>query len=521
MSKKFPLYSKKDERRRIQPHKGNAEGAARTPFRRDFARLIHCPAFRRLQGKTQLLPNHEHDFFRNRLTHSLEVAQIAKSIATKLNADHSAFSKQTEKIDLDIVEFAALAHDLGHPPFGHIGEEALDELMSEAGGFEGNAQTLRIVGTLEKKELKPPPGAWVNRPASCPTVWKEFDRRLGLNLTFRSMASILKYDHVIPEASSLRGERGVQKGYYYHDRGLVQEIKKNVLGPQFKEVGLKFRTIECSIMDVADDIGYSTYDLEDVLKSGLIDPIGFILKGEDEELMKEMARKVNDGIKKYYPDVNEEVDEVECKFILFGIFSALFDMTEEENGQFNKERRHVRKELRAMGLASDEVERIVRKWDRYRHAAGIGLSARDISANGYYRSRFTSVLVDSAIRNIEVIMSNVHPALHQARMNLEDFKRVELLKRLNFALVIKSPRLKMIEYRGKEIVHGIFEALNGDEGSWFLPADFKCVYDETASRAGKMRVTCDFIAGMTDRHALEFHDRLKSTSPSMIYKEIG
>lgn len=122
----------------------------RSEFRRDFARLVHSPAFRRLQDKTQLIPGVQSDFYRNRLTHSMEVAQVAKSIAQKLNSDLEKNNRP--KIDLDLVEFAGLAHDLGHPPFGHTGEAVLNEKMSMYGGFEGNAQTLRILARLEKKE---------------------------------------------------------------------------------------------------------------------------------------------------------------------------------------------------------------------------------------------------------------------------------------------------------------------------------------------------------------------------------
>ena len=125
----------------------------RTNFRRDYARIIHSPAFRRLQRKTQLFPGEESDFFRNRLTHSLEVAQIAKSIAVRLNYQIAQErGPDAGEIDTDLVELAGLAHDLGHPPFGHTGEYALHERMYKVGGFEGNAQTLRILSKLEKRQ---------------------------------------------------------------------------------------------------------------------------------------------------------------------------------------------------------------------------------------------------------------------------------------------------------------------------------------------------------------------------------
>jgi len=140
------LYTTKDYERIVTVE----EKTHREPFRRDNGRLIHSAVFRRLQGKTQLFPCYESDFFRNRLTHSLEVSQIAKGIVEQINSTHQYFKKNP--IDRDLVETAALAHDLGHPPFGHNGEKALDDMMKEYGGFEGNAQTLRILTKLEKKK---------------------------------------------------------------------------------------------------------------------------------------------------------------------------------------------------------------------------------------------------------------------------------------------------------------------------------------------------------------------------------
>src|SRR5260221_9915049 len=130
-----PLYQPQIDSHRAVTANQKA-GDARSPYRRDLARLVHSPCFRRLQGKAQLFPSDENDFFRNRLTHSLEVAQIATGIALNLNSREKELKRSP--IDIDLVHFAALAHDLGHAPFGHDGERALDQVMRRHGGFEGN-----------------------------------------------------------------------------------------------------------------------------------------------------------------------------------------------------------------------------------------------------------------------------------------------------------------------------------------------------------------------------------------------
>ena len=176
------LYQKNDTGRQAEAKA--KEGDGRSPYRRDWARLIHSSCFRRLQGKTQLFPSDENDSFRNRLTHSLEVAQIASGIALNLNKAHRFF--RDNKIDEDLVYFAGLAHDLGHPPFGHNGEKALDRLMTRVGGFEGNAQTLRLLARIEKRETFTYPKTKDPLP-----VTKDNDNRLGLNLTYRTLRPFL------------------------------------------------------------------------------------------------------------------------------------------------------------------------------------------------------------------------------------------------------------------------------------------------------------------------------------------
>ncbi|MBI3245020.1 MAG: dNTP triphosphohydrolase [Deltaproteobacteria bacterium] len=201
----------------------------RSEFERDRARIIHSAAFRRLQGKTQVFGVYEGDFFRTRLTHSLEVSQIAKGIALSLGAD------------TDLVEATCLAHDLGHPPFGHTGEQVLHELMRHYGGFEGNAQTFRILTRLERKH----------------SAYE------GLNLTYQTLDGILKYKTCIDAAAIVAAPETPVKGFYADD----QEFVAAIIGATGSG---RERSFECQIMDVADDIAYSVHDLEDSLKAGLI-----------------------------------------------------------------------------------------------------------------------------------------------------------------------------------------------------------------------------------------------------------
>jgi dGTPase len=316
---KRSLYEKSDfARQRDVPNK---EGDHRGEFRRDLARLIHSPAFRRLQGKTQLFPSDENDFFRNRLTHSIEVAQIATGIALNLNAT----ALKDTPIDLDLVELAALAHDLGHPPFGHNGEKTLDSKMETHGGFEGNAQTLRILARLEKKETA---GFPVTTDRADPIGEDNIDQRLGLNLCYRSLASVLKYDRVCAETEEERKQRATQrepgfskrpvKGYYPVESDLVARIK-NAVAPGYRG---KFKTIECSIMDLADDIAYSTYDLEDAFKAQFLSPLAMAAATADEK--SEIASEINDKLSEEYPDMQlltvQHVDDA-----LQSIFYDLFE----------------------------------------------------------------------------------------------------------------------------------------------------------------------------------------------------
>lgn len=197
------------------------------PFQRDYARIMYSSSFRRLQGKMQLLGIKQDQFFRNRLTHSLEVAQIARSIAGTIQYDAG---------ESYIVEAGALAHDLGNPPFGHAGERCLNELFKDIGGFEGNAQTLRILTNVEKK-----------RP--------EFR---GLNLTYRTMLSIVKYFNKFDKEAYEKKEKVGQKFIYDDD---YERLNSFVTDNEITQ-----RTLDVQIVDIADEIAYAAHDLEDGLR---------------------------------------------------------------------------------------------------------------------------------------------------------------------------------------------------------------------------------------------------------------
>ena len=456
----------------------------RSDFRRDYARIIHSPSFRRLQGKTQLFPGNESDFFRNRLTHSLEVAQIAKSIALKLNADNIKLADGSKlEINPDLTEIAGLAHDLGHPPFGHQGEEALDECMANFGGFEGNAQTLRILSCIEKKANL------------------SHKERYGLNLTYRVLASVLKYDSMIPRLRSARPKKyrdHAMKGYYRENEGLVKEIKQNVLGKNYSG---KFKTLECWIMDVADDIAYSTYDLEDSFKAGFLHP--FDLLFAHEQVYSNVAKQINDR-----GELNTDISPEDVREVLLNIFLDNFNIDKNVEQEY--------------GARIFKNERDLRSSFPYMIAYASGLVYNKLSLiakDGRLRTAFTSNLINDAINAVKFEENKTFSPLSKVVLSPLSRLKVECLKLFVYESQILSAKLKLVEYRGKEIVSSIFKALQQDDGWRLLPPDYQQLYLETSSPGPKKRVLCDFIAGMTDRYAIEFLGRLRSSDAS-IYKPI-
>lgn len=463
-----PLYRKEDETREVST-KDDHEKEWRDNFTRDYGRIIHSASFRRLQGKTQVFPGHESDFFRNRLTHSLEVAQIAQGIAERLNHRHPEFLKH-DPIKGSLCATASLVHDIGHPPFGHNGERALDRAMLQYGGFEGNAQTLRILCRLEKKErYKYPDGE---------------EDRAGLNLCHRTLAAVLKYDKRIPAVR--KSDAKLEKGYYGSESDIIANVKSSVLGYKLPK-GQKFKTIECAIMDMADDIAYSVYDLEDCFKVGFLTPAEML--ASDDALLDEVAAAVSKQM-----DEKEPILRAQVQAVLIDIFSEIGEEASAE--------------------ADNAADRGLLAFTTVYKAS------RKLSEDGYARTQFSSELVHRFIEAVELDYNKECPALSGVTWPREVRLRKEVLKQYTFIAAIYAPRVKIGEYRGYDLVSDIFEALMGDRGDLLMPADVRERIRKAPHVSIKAREVCDFVAGMTDRYAMEFWARLNSDTAESMFKPI-
>lgn len=266
----------------------------RSVYQRDRDRIVHCAAFRRLEYKTQVFVNHEGDYYRTRLTHTLEVAQIARTIACAL------------RLNVDLVEAIALAHDLGHTPFGHSGEEALDELMTGFGGFNHNLQGLRVVDILEER--------YPNFP--------------GLNLSWEVREGIVKHSSSFDCATRVKG-----------------------LSPN------EMPTLETQIVDIADEIAYDNHDIDDGLTSGLLRELDLeklpIWKNISKKIYQKYA-KIDKRLRRYLvirllinTQVTDLIQETEKKINKLKLKSSLeVKKIDKKIVSFSKEMLNLRKPLR-------------------------------------------------------------------------------------------------------------------------------------------------------------------------------
>lgn len=360
----------KDSRGRVYKEE---EHPYRTCYQRDRDRIIHSTAFRRLEYKTQVFVNHEGDYYRTRLTHTLEVAQIAVSIARNLG------------LNPDLTEAIAIAHDIGHPPFGHSGEQELHELMKDHGGFDHNIQGLRVVDILEER-------------------YPDFR---GLNLSWEVREGINK--HSTP----------------YDGSGRLAQLEPE-----------KSPALEAQVVDLADEIAYDNHDLDDGLTSGLI---------KEEQLCEiSLWKEMRDSITKAHPDMKDQ----------------------------------IRKYQMVRSLINKEVTDLINESEKRIRAFGIN-SAESARSRPERTVAFSKGLADERKSLKKFLYDNLY--MHHKVVSMSDKSR-RFIREL-FNLYISDP---------KQLPSTTSQRL-------------KAGGPETPD---KYRVVCDYIAGMTDRYALDEYIRL-------------
>ena len=369
----------KASRGRLHPE---PESRTRNPFARDRDRIIHSTGFRRLKEKTQVFVAHEGDYYRTRLTHSLEVAQIARSMARAMGLDD------------DLAETVALAHDLGHPPFGHAGEDELDRCMEPFGGFDHNVQTFRVVTELEER----------------------YPQFKGLNLSWETLEGVIKHNG--PVAQKLDEPAWSHVAEYY----LRQDLRLDT-----------FASAEAQVAAIADDIAYNNHDVDDGLQAGLfsvpdlmeVPLIGPVLVQTRADL----------------PDVDDRMLRLEAVRRMIGVM----------------------------------VEDVLSETDRRMREAGVQ-SPEDVRLAGKTLVQFSAPTLESLAR----LRKFLHERMYRHyRVNRTRSQARRILHEL-FTLFMAEPEVLPTEW---------YDKARGDEQA-------------------RARAVCDYIAGMTDRYAIEEHRRL-------------
>ena len=374
------------------------ESASRSPYQRDRDRILHSTAFRRLKHKTQVFVYHEGDHFRTRLTHSLEVAQIGRTLARMLGLDE------------DLTEALALAHDLGHTPFGHEGEDTLDPCMAEFGGFDHNAQSLRIVTRLECR-------------------YADFN---GLNLTWETLEGLVKHN------GPLTDRAGTPIGRYAK-RGLPHAIAAYV---PMQDLELwTWPSMEAQVAAISDDIAYDAHDIDDGLRARLftVDDL------RDVPVVGDIVRAVNER----YP-----------------------------------------------GL---ERQRLVHETTRRL----IGRFVEDVRAESNRRLDEANPSSVSDVRLHDGPLVAFSPELRDAEKGIKAFL---------FSHMYRHPDVLAVRAEAARVMRDLFSYFLADIAH--LPEEWRHGLED-AEKSRHARRVCDYIAGMTDRYALEEHRRLFDDTPDL------
>jgi len=431
----------------------NRQQDHRDPFQRDRARILHSASFRRLQSKTQVMSSGQSDFYRTRLTHSLEAAQIGSGITAQLRCKFPQLCATLFPKSDSLIETICLAHDIGHPPFGHGGEVALNYMMRDHGGFEGNGQTLRIVARLET-----------------------FSEHYGMNLTRRTLLGLMKYPQLIETLSKAETpsdavnfrqlkahEWHPPKGLYRDDQDIIDWILEplckadrilfqsmnsqspsgnNSNSPETnKHHKTLFKSLDCSIMELADDIAYGIHDLEDAIVTRVVNREDF-----DREVIQKLKLIDDVWLQEYSETLTEK------------LFS---------------DQHHLQKDAIG-GLVNYLITDI----------------------------KITDLNLKDDINFAEALLR------YNATLSEPTAQALKIFKNFVYYYVIKLTSLQRLEYRGQQIVMELFEALSSDPVRLLPSNSAKRWQQAIDNKQNPQRIIADYIAGMTDDYATRLYQTL-------------
>lgn len=419
----------------------------REEYEKDYARLIQSPAFRRLQGKSQVFGAGSGDYYRTRLTHSIEVSQIAREMARKLGKQYAFLNKDIHpglKLVPEVVEIASLAHDLGHPPYGHRGEEVLNHILQRKyqSHYEGNAQNYRILMFLEKRAGS--------------------DR--GLDLTAASLLAINKYPFLL-------GKDGQNKGVYESEWEAISYLR------DLWKMPAGCRTLEAQLMDLCDDIAYSTHDIEDGIRAGKIQLTeDFLLQSSlIDNVVKEITEDPASMCAKHW-------ENIDIKQLVTNVLVQYYKQWKEIFNQFGRDISRTRREMKA-------------QWVNH-YATRIGIIDDPLFA-GWKKITF----VKDGVEDTDTV------------------RTMEILKKLAWVTMIKDFRVQRLQKRSEIMLNKLWECLEDEEaGRLLLPSDWIETYDLHKQHYPWYRLIADYIAGMTDHYAEKVYTELYSSRSGSIYE---
>ncbi|MCL4496575.1 MAG: dNTP triphosphohydrolase [Deltaproteobacteria bacterium] len=482
--------------------KEKKEKGVRSSFQIDRDRIIHSSAFRRMRNKTQVFGVFTLDYYRTRLTHSLEVSQIARALTSILNKKYGL------SIDLDIIEAVSLAHDIGHPPFGHLGEYIINEELKKATdgkfGFEANAQNIRILNFLEKKFYDSKNNKIYGINPSLKTIDGILKYKMPYSLSDKNKHFI--YDDDIFILEKLHGKDFVK---YLNKYSCFFNDKKNKTAKvQFFEFS---RCIECQILNAADDIAYATHDIEDGVESKLINIGGHF---KVNKYLKESGRFAKDSI----DNINIMTERVDNFFLkLRNIFNIPENDGFERRTDSNKNIMH------------DKIADKYETKDRIMHHIKVKTDLKEFFSN--YISKFIlNIDLEERKEAVKKLKSKSGNLLLDMPLDYNDdsYKysliwkngvdlEINALKQISYSLVMENREILLNRYKAENIVKKLYAVFSDINNIKLYPDDFQELYEfgfydsfgKDKNGNPSFQIMCaDYISGMTDMYAMKLYSSL-------------